>query len=289
MFVCMVGLPGSGKSTYAKKFAEKYDAVIVSTDAIRKELYGGEAVQGDGKEVFGIAYDRINRALQAGKWVVFDATSITAKSRRKVLSRISWYKGVKKVVFIATPLDVVFRQNAARDRQVPEEVIMRMVKSFNVPMEEEGWTSIECYTDKAFDVEAYFFVKVRPLAHENPHHKRDVYEHSLAMSEGYIRDYDWDKVLYYAIRYHDIGKPLTKFYGDDGVAHYYNHQNVGAYLILSSVGLELFKSWEYLELAWLVENHMVGFGKISEKFHKKWGPRLCERLEIIHKLDKEFA
>ena len=34
-FVMMVGLPGSGKSTYAKKIQDEYDAQIISSLASR--------------------------------------------------------------------------------------------------------------------------------------------------------------------------------------------------------------------------------------------------------------
>lgn len=34
----MVGLPGSGKSTYAKELSNDLDAIICSSDIIRKEL-----------------------------------------------------------------------------------------------------------------------------------------------------------------------------------------------------------------------------------------------------------
>ena len=37
-FYMMIGLPASGKSTIAKEIAESEDAVIVSSDEIRKEF-----------------------------------------------------------------------------------------------------------------------------------------------------------------------------------------------------------------------------------------------------------
>lgn len=38
----MVGLPASGKSTIAAEYVEQHDAVLVSSDAIRAEIYGDE-------------------------------------------------------------------------------------------------------------------------------------------------------------------------------------------------------------------------------------------------------
>lgn len=51
-FYMMCGLPGSGKSTQAKKMAEKLNASIFSSDAIRKEKYGDEAIQGNPNKIF---------------------------------------------------------------------------------------------------------------------------------------------------------------------------------------------------------------------------------------------
>lgn len=51
-FVLMVGLPASGKSTYAQELAEEMRAVICSSDAIRKELFGDENSQDNNEEVF---------------------------------------------------------------------------------------------------------------------------------------------------------------------------------------------------------------------------------------------
>lgn len=39
-FTMMVGLPGSGKSTYAKELADRTNAKLCSSDAIREELTG---------------------------------------------------------------------------------------------------------------------------------------------------------------------------------------------------------------------------------------------------------
>ena len=44
-FTMMVGLVGSGKSTYAKQLAEETNAIICSSDAIREELCGDENSQ----------------------------------------------------------------------------------------------------------------------------------------------------------------------------------------------------------------------------------------------------
>lgn len=123
----MIGVPGSGKSTKAKILALASEE-IVSPDEIRKELYGNISIQGNGKEVFDLAYRRIEDLLKNGKDVIFDATNcVNRKETVRKLRRC----GAKYVsgYFINTPLDVCLKRNKnRRDREtpVPDEVIYRM-------------------------------------------------------------------------------------------------------------------------------------------------------------------
>ena len=48
----MVGLPGSGKSTYSKKLSKEINAEIVSSDDIRIELFGIDKKVPNSKKVF---------------------------------------------------------------------------------------------------------------------------------------------------------------------------------------------------------------------------------------------
>ena len=70
----MIGLPGSGKSYEARKIAERENAVIVSSDAIRGEINGDENSQENGGKVFEIANKRIREALTTGQGVIMDST-----------------------------------------------------------------------------------------------------------------------------------------------------------------------------------------------------------------------
>lgn len=53
--IITVGPPGSGKTTYAKKYIEEHPGTVhLSSDKIRAELWGNEAIQGDNNEVFSL-------------------------------------------------------------------------------------------------------------------------------------------------------------------------------------------------------------------------------------------
>ena len=50
MIIIICGLPGVGKTTVAKELAPLVNAVILSTDKIRKELFSRPMVRMEGKK-----------------------------------------------------------------------------------------------------------------------------------------------------------------------------------------------------------------------------------------------
>lgn len=132
----MCGLPGSGKSTYAKQHPE---CVVISSDEVRKELYGDEAIQGDGAKVFEIVNCRVEEALDQGFNVIYDATNVASKTRKNIVNR---FNAIHICVFVNTSIEECLRRNANRSRNVPQEVIERMAKKLTVPTELEGFTKI---------------------------------------------------------------------------------------------------------------------------------------------------
>lgn len=131
----MIGIPGSGKSTIANQIP---NAVVISSDTIRKELYGAEEIQGNGKQVFDLVYKRIGEELTKGNDVVFDATNLTPWTRSAVFR----FTAEHIAVFVNTSLDDCLERNAARERKVPEEVIYRMYHSLTCPSKTEGFKTI---------------------------------------------------------------------------------------------------------------------------------------------------
>lgn len=143
MFICLCGIAGSGKSTLAKEYAKRYNAIVVSTDAIREELFGSAAVQKFNDLVFKTAYSRIKEGLVHKRNVIFDATNIYKKDRISLLKFIEPFnRGFKIILVLKTPLEEAKKRNQNRERVVPEEVLERMSKNFCEPTEEEGWDEI---------------------------------------------------------------------------------------------------------------------------------------------------
>lgn len=136
----MVGIAGSGKSTFANDMATDIGAVVVSTDEIRGLLYGDESIQGDGSKVFAIAKDFIRFYLSLGYSVIFDATNVKASYRKEFLSHFDNVR--KEAIAIEVPYEIAMEQNKKRKRRVPKCVIKRMYDGYERPSVSEGFDCV---------------------------------------------------------------------------------------------------------------------------------------------------
>lgn len=153
-FYMMVGLPGSGKTTFAHNIEK--GAVVISSDIIRKELWGSEETQGDNKIVFQELEYRVIQNLMMDKSVVYDATNINAKKRKEFLKKLNKVPNVKKVcMLMSVPYEQCLQKNEERDRVVPEDVIARMYINFQIPQSREGWDEINIIQPKLEDYDIF--------------------------------------------------------------------------------------------------------------------------------------
>lgn len=137
----LIGIPGSGKSTYAKTL----DAKIASSDDIRQLIYGDESCQDDPKKVFNLMLAKTSYYLASGDDVVYDATNVSKWSRRKPISCAKKYNADCIAIYINTPLEVCKFMNNKRSRVVPDFILERMYKKLQKPDYSEGFDKIYIY------------------------------------------------------------------------------------------------------------------------------------------------
>lgn len=140
-----IGLPGSGKTTVLKEFAEKYGYAYICPDDIRLELTGNAMDQSMNREVWQKTYELTKSNLEAGKSSVVDAT-FTNEGQRQEFLDFAKANGAEKIhgIYLNIDLEVAKERNNSRDRVVPEFVLERMQKGLDDsnPNLKEGFDGI---------------------------------------------------------------------------------------------------------------------------------------------------
>lgn len=305
----LVGLPGSGKTTYANSIS---NVEVFSSDLIRKELFKNEEDQSNNKLVFNTLHERIKLSLEQKKDVVYDATNVTEKNRIKFLKEIKNIDCNKICILILTDYDICLKNNNSRERKVPEEVIKNMYLKFDIPQYREGWDEIKIISkfdfDKSYDI-TDTMETLRRIPHDNPYHQKTIGNHICAVTNDIVKS--CEKVLpleelwrlQEVAFYHDIGKSFTKtFQNSKGeitdIAHYYGHENVSAYMYLlyklydEFCNDKILSIKELLYRADLIGLHMRPFNINGEKSLNKLKDKIGEdkvmELLIINSSDSKF-
>lgn len=303
-----VGLPGSGKSTWVENNKEKLNAVVHSSDTIREQL-GDINDQSKNNLVFEILHKRVKEDLLNGKNVIYDSTGINRKNRLAFLREIKHISCKKICVLLAMPYEICLKNNAARERKVPENVITRMYKSFDTPWYSEGFDDIQIvWCDYKKDGLEFNYKKDllewRKISQDNPHHSLSIGDHMMSAYNYYMTDmcdvagylYSMDLILSTAILMHDCGKPFTKGFLDSKgnpskTAHFYNHNNSGSYLCLFYLKEMGFEVDETLHISLLIGLHMRPFlawnnsERAKERDRRLFGDDIIKQVEIIHQYD----
>jgi predicted kinase len=139
----MIGVPGSGKSTWINSQDWIKDCVLVSTDKLI-ELEAGR----QGKtynDVFTSYIDEANRlmiedvkaAVAEGKDVIWDQTNTARKSRKAKLATMPGY--YKIAVVFATPEAEEWQRriNSRPGKIIPEGALKAMAQGLQLPTEDE--------------------------------------------------------------------------------------------------------------------------------------------------------
>ena len=144
----LIGVPGSGKSTWASTQEWSEGIVYVSTD-----IWVEDFAKRMGKtysEVFteymptavNLMADHVVKAREQSRDIIWDQTSTTIKSRERKFRMLPDYEHIA-IVFQTPDEEEHQRRLATRPGKViPEAVLFDMVWNFEMPSEDEGFKEI---------------------------------------------------------------------------------------------------------------------------------------------------
>ena len=140
----MIGIQGSGKSTYSKELSLKLNIPIVSTDRIRLDNPTMPE-----EEVWTNVYSMCANYLKSGSDIVFDATNITPNVRNRFKDNLAKYDVKYDLIgiYLNTDIEICYKRVVDRNERkmehyLPPEVVYNYASNFIPPSKEEGFIEI---------------------------------------------------------------------------------------------------------------------------------------------------
>lgn len=315
-FIMMCGLQGSGKSTLAKKLAKKYNGIVLSSDQIRKNLYGDENIQKDHHKVFEIMDNRAKQLLSEGINVIYDSTNTNMKRRKHLINHEIRNADEYKIYYMNKQVEGIKYHNRNRDRVVPETVIDKTYKRLQIPIKSEGWDEVHFYNtdehnlallkemelprehDSLFKMLSSFmpdFESIYNLPQDSSYHSFSVSRHTFHVYDYILNNYDKDDklIMIWASLFHDLGKAFCKsFINHRGEITRYSsfigHENVSAQLAAYYLTMIGYDDQFIKDVVALVQFHMIPMNageKKMKQVKELLGDDLFDKLMILHKAD----
>jgi len=144
----LVGVPGSGKSTWISKQDWTVPFAKISTDKW-VEIYARE-VGLTYSEVFEafmptaveLMAKEVVAARELGRDIIWDQTSTTVKSRAKKFTMLPDYEHIAVVFKTPEHKELMRRLMSRPGKEIPQHVIASMIASWEEPTKEEGFKEI---------------------------------------------------------------------------------------------------------------------------------------------------
>ena len=149
--IMLVGLPGSGKSTYTAPLLSNgftlisSDAYIEAVAAQQGKTYS-EVFQGTIKAAGDYMHSQLRQAIAAKEPIIWDQTNLTAKSRASKIQQLlqAGYE-VDAIAFEIPPAELERRRvkrAAETGKTIASHILVSMAKTYERPTKEEGFNKV---------------------------------------------------------------------------------------------------------------------------------------------------
>ncbi|MDO8635590.1 MAG: AAA family ATPase [Dehalococcoidia bacterium] len=114
-FIVVSGLPGTGKSYFSRRLAEKLPCIILESDSVRQQLYSNPTCSPEeSARLFQVIHSLIEELLGNGIPVILDATNLSERNRETLYHIADKLKAKLILVRVEAPPDVVKQRLEAR-------------------------------------------------------------------------------------------------------------------------------------------------------------------------------
>lgn len=145
----LVGVPGSGKSTWiAKQPFDWNNTVIASTDIYveREAKRQGKTYSEVFKDTMPAAVEHMAKtvvdAVKNGQDIIWDQTSTTKHTRAKKLRMLPGYEKIAVVFSTPNEKELARRLGLRPGKEIPPHVMSSMIDKWEEPSEAEGFDNI---------------------------------------------------------------------------------------------------------------------------------------------------
>jgi protein phosphatase len=152
--VMLIGVAGSGKTTFARQHFER--AEIVSSDAMRALVAGDPNDQAATDDAFELLHRVVEKRMRRGLLTVVDATNVESWARQPLLD-VAWRARRPAIAIVLDPgLEVALERNALRaDGRRPAPAVRRQQQWLEqglADLANEGFSAVEHIRDAVLDV-----------------------------------------------------------------------------------------------------------------------------------------
>jgi predicted kinase len=120
LIIMLVGLPGSGKSTFARRLAPRIGAVVLESDVNRRLLFGTPSHSAaESRALFRTIHAAARTLLERGYPVIIDATNLKESARRPVIA-LADSLGIRLFIVQLEAPDPVVRERLVHRGALPD-------------------------------------------------------------------------------------------------------------------------------------------------------------------------
>ncbi|HEX7455859.1 MAG TPA: ATP-binding protein [Candidatus Nanoarchaeia archaeon] len=161
LVIILVGIPGSGKTTLARKLVEKFPLTILNEEDMTSFLSPRATIfKKSSTEVFQLATKTIEQLVKSGKACIYDANIKTREQRELLKKTVEDFGGGSLLIYLDCPKEICYerlqKQNLAIERGETKGFILDKdffefeAYSTRIPSPEEQHVSYSCQASEGF-------------------------------------------------------------------------------------------------------------------------------------------